>query len=155
MSIASIHSDLWRGGGAFEVPPGPGTPKKPRPNRVKSFQWTIGLKGSNVLARYQPQLHIRACVRTLVLIVRLFVRRNDSHTITMISKQALHKIKYLQWSTLMWTTVTLSAQTSLSTSIFSLQYQYTKWFVRCCENIGTDPTLQAIQYEKQNSPKTI
>ena len=34
MSIASILSDLWRG--AFEDPPsGPGTPKKPRPNRVK------------------------------------------------------------------------------------------------------------------------
>ena len=38
MTIASILSDLWRGGGAFEAPPllpGPGTPKKPRPNRVK------------------------------------------------------------------------------------------------------------------------
>ena len=34
MPIASIVSDLWRG--AFEAPPpGPGTPKKSRPNRVK------------------------------------------------------------------------------------------------------------------------
>ena len=40
MAIASMLSDLWRGGGAFEAPPsspGPGTPKKPRRNRVKCF----------------------------------------------------------------------------------------------------------------------
>ena len=39
MTIASILLDLWREeGGAFEaLPPGPGTPKKPRRNRVNSF----------------------------------------------------------------------------------------------------------------------
>ena len=38
MTIASILSELWRGGGgAFEAPtPGPGTLKKSRRNRVKT-----------------------------------------------------------------------------------------------------------------------
>ena len=38
MSIASILLDLWRGGEGFypPPPPGTGTPKKPRRNRVKT-----------------------------------------------------------------------------------------------------------------------
>ena len=44
MTIASILSDLWMGGGAFEAPPGPGTPKTPRRNRVNVFvYWSDGL----------------------------------------------------------------------------------------------------------------
>ena len=48
MTIASILSDLWRGGGAFEAlppPPGPGTPKKPRRNRVKVLAQSEGKDG--------------------------------------------------------------------------------------------------------------
>ena len=44
MSIASILSDLWRGGGAFENPPPPQAQelqKRPRPNRVKSMLYLL------------------------------------------------------------------------------------------------------------------
>ena len=46
MTIASILSDLWRGGGLLKPsPPGPGTPKKPRRNRVKVLAQSEGKDG--------------------------------------------------------------------------------------------------------------
>ena len=66
MTIASILSDLWMGGGAFEAPPGPGTPKTPRRNRVNVFvYWSDGL-GDRAFDRHSRNGGRGICQRKLL-----------------------------------------------------------------------------------------